>query len=203
MLFKISKIILQFREYMFNPHHDLSAVLSAVGKFSTDDIQQFEQKAILKHYAKGAELLSLGNVSSVFLVVSGSAYQFELDREEIEEQVIGLYAAGDWCFNHASFVSQRGSQSVIKAYSDLVVRELNVFSIHQLLAISPAFFQLGGLLERGVDRLRYFDSANSAKEKYEMLIAKNPALLQEFPLKMIASYLKIAPETMSRLRAKK
>jgi len=188
---------------MSNHPHDLFSILAAVGKFSTQDIQQFEEKAILRHFAKGSELLSLGNVSSVFLLVSGSAYQFELDREEMEEQVIGLYTAGDWCFNHASFVAQRGSQSVIKAYSDVTVRELTVFSIHQLLAISPAFFQLGGLLERGIDRLRYFDSTNSAKEKYEMLIAKNPALLQAFPLKMIASYLMIAPETMSRLRAKK
>lgn len=188
---------------MSNHPHDLFSILAAVGKFSTQDVQQFEEKAILRHFAKGSELLSLGNVSSVFLLLSGSAYQFELDREEMEEQVIGLYTVGDWCFNHASFVAQRGSQSVIKAYSDITVRELTVFSIHQLLAISPAFFQLGGLLERGIDRLRYFDSANSAKEKYEMLIAKNPALLQAFPLKMIASYLKIAPETMSRLRAKK
>lgn len=188
---------------MPNHNHDLISVLSAVGKFTADDIQQFEQKAVLRHFAKGTELLSLGNVSqSVFLMVSGSAYQFEMDREELEEQVIGLYAAGDWCFNHASFVSQQPSRSVIKAYSDLVVRELSVFSIHQLLASSPAFFQLGGLLERGVDRLQYFDSAN-AKEKYEMLISKNPALLQAFPLKMIASYLRIAPETVSRLRAKR
>lgn len=189
---------------MPNHTNDLFSVLSSVGKFTAHDIQQFEQKAVLKHFTKGTELLSLGQISqSVFLVVSGSAYQFELDREEIEEQVIGLYTAGDWCFNHASFVTQRGSQSVIKAYSDVVVRELSIFSIHQLLASSPAFFQLGALLERGVDRLTYFNSANNAKEKYEMLVSKNPLLLQAFPLKMIASYLNIAPETMSRLRAKK
>ncbi len=189
---------------MYNSNHNLFEILSAVGKFNADDIQRFEQKAVLKHFAKGDEMLSLGQISqSVFLVVSGSAYQFELDREEIEEQVIGLYTAGDWCFNHASFVSQRGSHSVIKAYSDVVVRELSIFSIHQLLASSPAFFQLGALLERGVDRLTYFNSANNAKEKYEMLVSKNPLLLQAFPLKMIASYLNIAPETMSRLRAKK
>lgn len=189
---------------MDNNTNPIFEILSAVGRFSDDDLLRFEQAAVLKEIPKGKDLLPRGYISqTVYFIVSGSAYQFEMDREEVEENIIGLYAAGDWCFNHASFVSQKPSKSVIRAYSDVVVRALSISAIHQLIASSPAFFQLGGLLERGVDRLRYFDSASTAKDKYEMLIAKKPAFLQEFPLKMIASYLNITPETMSRLRAKK
>ncbi len=188
---------------MHNSTKDLSEILTSIGKFSGNDVLLFEKEAIVRSVNKGEDLLIRGNISqSVFLIESGAAYQFEYDTEEIEENIIGLYTIGDWCFNHSSFVSQQPSRSVIKVYSDIKVREISIFSIHQLIASSPAFFQLGALLERGVERLHYFENANNAREKYNLLISKHPELFQAFPLKMIASYLKIAPETMSRLRAK-
>jgi CRP-like cAMP-binding protein len=184
--------------------NELSLILSAVGRFSEEDVARFEKEAKLREVAKGGELLALGQVSqAVYLVISGAAYQFEYDHEGITENILGLYSPGDWCFNHASFVGQKPSNSIIKAYSDMVVREISVYAIHQLIAVSPVFFQLGGLLQKGMERLRYLETTNSAAEKYQLLFATQPALLQAFPLKMIASYLKIAPETLSRLRAKK
>jgi hypothetical protein len=41
----------------------------------------------------------------------------------------------------------------------------------------------------------------SAMERYEQLIKDNPGLLQSVPGRIIASYLDIAPETLSRLKA--
>lgn len=188
---------------MNNPH-DLSIILAAVGKFSEEDVVRFEKEANLREVAKGTELLSVGQVSqSVYLVISGTAYQFEYNHEALEENISGLYSKGDWVFNHTSFVGQKPSSSTVKAYSDMVVREISIYAIHQLIAASPAFFQLGGLLQKGTKRLRYLESTNNATEKYQLLFETQPALLQAFPLKMIASYLKIAPETLSRLRAKK
>lgn len=182
----------------------LSQVLSAVGRFSEQEVARFEGECVLREIRKGSELLSLGQVSqSVYLLVSGAAYQFDYDREGIEENILGLYTEGDWCFNNSSFVSQKPSVTIIAAYSDMLVREISLHAIHQLIAASPAFFQLGGLLQKGTERLRYLETANSAGEKYALLSATQPSLLQAFPLKMIASYLKIAPETLSRLRAKK
>jgi len=182
----------------------ISVVLSAVGRFSEEDIARFESEAVLRQIRKGNEILSFGQVSqSVYLVISGAAYQFDYDQEGIEENIVGLYTDGDWCFNHASFVSQKPSTTIMRAYSDMVVREISVYAIHQLIAASPAFFQLGGLLQKGTERLRYLETTKSASEKYALLVSSQPLLLQAFPLKMIASYLKIAPETLSRLRAKK
>lgn len=183
---------------------ELSTILATIGRFSEEDVLRFERESILKKVAKGTELLPLGHTSqSVYLVVSGAVYQFEYDSDGLGEHILGLYTSGDWCFNHASFVGQKPSTSIIKVYSDVVIREISVYAIHQLIASSSAFFQLGGLLQNGVERLRYLETTNNAREKYNLLFTTHPALLQAFPLKMIASYLKIAPETISRLRAKK
>lgn len=52
---------------------------------------------------------------------------------------------------------------------------------------------------------RYFTtySWTSASEQYEQLIKSNPDLLQKVPLKHIASYLQITPQSLSRIRAQK
>jgi hypothetical protein len=39
-------------------------------------------------------------------------------------------------------------------------------------------------------------------EKYQFVLQTRPQLVQVFPLKMIASYLKVTPETLSRVREK-
>jgi CRP-like cAMP-binding protein len=42
----------------------------------------------------------------------------------------------------------------------------------------------------------------SAEERYRRLLARSPHLLQLVPQKDIASYLRMTPETFSRLRAR-
>jgi CRP-like cAMP-binding protein len=44
-------------------------------------------------------------------------------------------------------------------------------------------------------------TALSAEERYERLLRESPHLLQLVPLKQIASYLGMSPETLSRIRA--
>jgi hypothetical protein len=41
----------------------------------------------------------------------------------------------------------------------------------------------------------------TALERYQQLMANTPALLQRVPLGMIASYLGVTQETLSRIRA--
>lgn len=185
-------------------HADTGELLSHIGGFTSADAVLFERQTRVISLNKGEELLSKGQVcQAVFLVISGAAYHSEYDQDIMEDNILGLYTIGDWCFDHASFVAQKPSRSAIKAYSDMQVREISVHTIHQLIAISPAFYQFGGLLQKGVERLRYLENAKSAVDKYELLLCSRPELFQAFPLKMIASYLKIAPETLSRIRAKK
>ncbi|WP_461791601.1 Crp/Fnr family transcriptional regulator [Pedobacter sp.] len=138
---------------------------------------------MLREIRKGSELLSLGQVSqSVYLLVSGAAYQFDYDREGIEENILGLYTEGDWCFNNSSFVSQKPSVTIIAAYSDMLVREISLHAIHQLIAASPAFFQLGGLLQKGTERLRYLETANSAGEEICAAIGHSAFIAASFSI---------------------
>ncbi len=176
-----------------------STILKDVGTFSEEEIALFETKAQRKTYLKNDIILNEGQVCKfAFYIVSGSAYQYSY--EDVDENIIGLHSEQDWCLNYFSFIKQKPSEAIIKAYSDLEVVELTVTSIHELIAISPSFFRLGKVLEQTVSRIQYFDNAYTALQKYNHLFLHKPALFQQFPLKMIASYLNVAPETLSRIR---
>jgi hypothetical protein len=59
---------------------------------------------------------------------------------------------------------------------------------------------MGRILEESTSRIDFFDNNNTPDEKYRYIIANKPKLLQKFPQTIIASYLKISPETLSRVR---
>jgi CRP-like cAMP-binding protein len=180
----------------------VKALLDNIGNFGNEEVILFSERVIERNFRKNEILLNEGDVCrSAFYIVSGEAFQFCYD--DIDENIIDLHMENDWCLNHSSFVTQKPSTAIIKAYSGITVLELTITAVHELIAISPSFFQLGSVLEQTVSRVQYFDNTNTAEEKHKLLFSTRPQLFQKFPLKMIASYLKIAPETLSRIRGKK
>lgn len=178
----------------------LNDILSTVGKFSREELDLFGTHLIKTSFKKNSILLNEGTIcNKAWYILSGAVYQFKYD--DIDEQVLDLHCENDWFVAHSSFVTQKPSIAIIKAYSDCEVLELNIASIHQLIAQSPSFLQLGKILDMSVSRLHYFDNVLSPNEKYKYLMQSKPELLQQFPLSLVASYLKITRETLSRVRS--
>jgi CRP-like cAMP-binding protein len=178
----------------------LAEILEKTGRFSDYDVSLFEKKTKIRAVKKGEIMLREGEIcQTAFYVISGSFYQYNF-KDEIEENVIDLHIKNEWLLNEQSFIAQKPSENIIKAYSDSTVLELTLFSMHELIAQSPAFFQMGGILEMSKSRVHFFDNSLSPLKKYQYILDNKPALLQKFPLKIIASYLKITPETLSRVR---
>ncbi|GAB3512786.1 Crp/Fnr family transcriptional regulator [Emticicia fontis] len=177
----------------------LQAALKKIGRFSDEDITLAEKLLIKRQFKKNELLLAEGAISqSAYLLISGAAYQ--LSMNDIDENVIDLYLENEWIMNYPSFVGQKPSTTQIKAYTNCEVLELTIHVVHHLIEVSPVFFQLGKVMEQGMARIHYFDNALTPLQKYNYLLETKPQLLQQFSLKMIASYLKITPETLSRVR---
>lgn len=178
----------------------LKTDLDKIGRFSQTDFERLLKYLVPRQLRKNELLLDQGQVcQSFYFISSGSAYQFRYD--DIEEKVMDLHVQKEWCLSYSSFISQAPSQNIIKVNSETRVFELNVYAIHELIALSPVFLQLGKILEGALSRTQYLDNSMSPSEKYNDLVKVRPLVLQMFPLKLIASYLNMTPETLSRVRS--
>lgn len=176
--------------------------LQSIGNFSEADILLVEKELQKRTLKKEEPLLKTGEIcQSVFFIEQGFCYQHNFSAGD-EQIIIDLHLSGEWCLNQQSFITQKPSATSITAFTDVQVAELNAHSIHHLIKLSPVFFQLGKLLDAASARINFFDKNFSPTEKYLHILEHRPALLHHFPLKMIASYLKITPETLSRVREK-
>lgn len=178
----------------------INQVLEKIGRFSEEELNLIHKHCIPRTIKKNEILLEAGQVCrSVYFAVSGVFYQYRM--HDIDENIIDLHIENEWFLNYASFISQKPSVDTLRAYSDSEILELTVDSLHHLIGLSPVFFQLAKLMQAPALRSQFFDEAMTPTEKYNHVLEHRPQLLQKFPLKYIASYLKITPETLSRVRA--
>ena len=177
-------------------------ILLSTGTYSDYEIELFEKSISLRQVGKKEVLLREGQVAkSVSFIVEGAVFQYRHNIEH-EREIIELNISNEWFFNHASLTGQKPSELFIEAFTESIVLEVSLDVIHYLTGKSLAFLQLNRILEGAVSRLQFFDHAMTPMEKYQFVLKTRPQLVQLFPLKMIASYLKISPETLSRVREK-
>lgn len=181
----------------------MSAILpGGFGNFSYSEMDLLQSVLLSKEITKGASLLKPGQIcQSLYFINSGCFIQFK-EKDEIDQQIIDLHVEQEWMLNQQSFVKQRPSETFIQAFTDSNVHELTITALHDLIRLSPVFFQLASLIDPTPSRIKLFDDQLSPAEKYQFILEHRPALLQAFPLKIIASFLKMTPETLSRVREK-
>lgn len=179
-----------------------SNVLNTIGSFSDWENTLFEKEIKLRQIGKNEVLLEEGEIaSSVFFILEGSLFQHTKTDENVQN-IIDLHLENEWVLNHKSLVTQQPADNTISTFTSAYIVELNLESIHRLIGHSQSFLKLNKIMEHAVSRVVFFDKNSTPIDKYLYILENRPQLIQAFPLKMIASYLKITPETLSRVREK-
>ncbi|WP_255153744.1 Crp/Fnr family transcriptional regulator [Ferruginibacter sp. HRS2-29] len=159
-----------------------------------------------RHLRKKQYFLQEGDVSkNMAFIVKGAMRQYSVD-EKGGEHIIFLCTENWWVGDRESFTMLTPSRYNIDAVEDSDI----------LVTTSEAFQGLVDKIPAINNMIRTMDQRNSianqkrihsaisltAEERYFSLLESNPALFQRFPQNMIASYLGISAETLSRIRKK-
>lgn len=157
----------------------------------------------LKKIKKKSLLIRAGDVvHHEFLVYKGLLKAYTHD-EKIREHIVQFAMENWWISDYPAFAKQTKGDMCVQALEDCEVFALSIADKATLSAMVPAinkFFGMkafGGyvaLQKRVLSMLK-----NSAKEKYELLLQTYPELFQRVSKTMIAHYLGVSRETLSRL----
>ena len=147
-------------------------------------------------------LSSIGSIdTNIYFVESGSLKIYILN--DFEEQIIRFGYKNNIVVCLDSFLNHKPSVFCIQAIKKTVVKVISKTKLTDFIKTESNFLIWTQILEnlvlqqleREIDIL-----TNSPSERYHRVLKRSPQLFQEIPLKHIANYLRMSPETLSRLK---
>lgn len=169
-----------------------------------EDLETIASKHEKLNFEKGRIFLSEGEVmNEYYLLESGlvRAFVYDFDNNEITTE---FFVENDIVIVPTSLFQRTGSQENLQAITDCIVRKISFEDFQTLFHSIPGFsewgrlwftFQLFSLKQRSLDMI-----TETATNRYLKLLKEKPQIIQNAPLKQIASYLGITDSSLSRIR---
>jgi CRP-like cAMP-binding protein len=175
------------------------------------DSQLLENELNFKSYRVGDKILQEGSIcKNIIFIVSGKARSFFINHEGQEFTWNFHFNDADSKFenyfllDYNSFLSQKPTYLTFEVIEDIKVISLN-FDDMQKVIVNSAVLQnvlsvMSSIAYQTVHKRAFSLLTQNAKERYLHLLNDEPYLLNKFQHYLIASYLGIAPQSLSRLR---
>lgn len=171
--------------------------------FQGDALKQILDSFIPKEFKKGSFFIEEGQISGHLGFVEKGLFQYYL-LVDGEEKTTYSTTEGNLLASLVSLFRQTPAREGIRAVKNSKIYLLSKKAIQELQNEVPGFkdFYIG-LLEYQIgciDDSRMDAIALTATHRYEKLIQEEPELLQQIPLKYIASILGVSERHLSRIR---
>lgn len=178
--------------------------ITANGDFTPEDLRVMRSLSILKKVRRKEFLLQEGEVCRYKMFVTKGLLRTYCLKRDGTEHIMRFAPENSWTTDHESFKNQIPSKTNIEALepSEVIVWTRENFA--ELYARVPAFKSyMGGLIDNSLKAGReriLINLSYTSEEKYEDFMAAFPDVFRRVPLHMVASYLGVSRETLSRIR---
>lgn len=169
-------------------------------------LEIFESEGLLSEmvtYKRGEWIEKEGVIANTIYFIESGSLKIYLQRKDTE-QIIRFGYKNDLVVALDSFLSDQKSDFNIQAIKLTKVRRIKKTAFFELINSEEKYLKIWiGILENLVKQQMEREKdllVESPLERYNRVLGRSPRLFQEIPHKYIANYLRMTPETLSRLK---
>jgi CRP-like cAMP-binding protein len=170
---------------------------------TTEQIEQVKDLIITKRVSKGQVLLRKSDVSAkVFFVKKGCLRSYSIDEKGKEH--IFMFAPEGWIAGDITQYENTPSDLFVDAIEDSEIEIIDRRFFDLIASLTPKSNVVA--YEKTIKRIAVLQKrvimlmSATAWERYQDFLDTYPNIIQRVPQRMIASYLGITPEALSKLR---
>ncbi len=186
--------------------HPLFQYINKYTIISEEDFKDFLSHFTHKKIRKKEYLLEEGEICKhMAFIIKGSMRKYYIDEKGIEN-IVDLYIENWWAGDRESFVNFTPSVYNIDAWEDcelfLISRENTLKLRDQCRAFNELLLKLDEQNTIATQKRITSTISSTAEKRYADFVEYYPHFIQRFPQHLIASYLGITKDTLSRVRKK-
>jgi len=159
-------------------------------------VRCFRKAEIIKHYHSTEKYINI--------MISGSVAHFALANQK--DVCISLYYENQVFSDYASFLSQSPTAIKTESLEESEIWSISHQDLHKLYKRSSTGLLIGKAIADAMFIRRQTEQITlltlSPQERYLRLLHRRPEIVQRTSLKIIASYLGVTAESLSRIRKK-
>lgn len=178
--------------------------ISSFISLEQSDLKLIETFFKFRSVARNVSLIEIGKpVDEAFFINSGYL-KYSRVLETGEELIIHLFGPANFATSLNSFFLRNKSGEELQAITDCELLSISKSDLDCLYTTNPKWQGFGRRLtesfliekeERIIDQLSL-----TAQKRYLKLLESQPDIIRNVPVKYIASYIGIQPESLSRIR---
>lgn len=188
-----------------NIYLELKKRIEELSPLTEDEWKDISTKWKQKTIEKNHYLLKAGQIESKFYFIYKGVHRVFGDRDG-EEINVGFAYDGEYSGVFDSFLAQTPSDLYLQSITESQVLYIEFDDMMELFDKYKSIERWGRLFNAkmliAMARRQMEARSFTAEEKFKRLFDQSPHIFQLVPLKHLASYLGMTPETLSRMRKK-
>lgn len=179
----------------------LEAFLSTLVPLNESELNCLSSFIKIETFDKGTFYVRSGQMCNKVSFINEGLFKMSMGDSAGSEKIIEFLGASQFVTDYISFLNQTPTDCDIVALKDSVLESIIFSDLQKLYELSPNFQKLGRLMAEQ-NFIRFAERIKSQsippQERYRLL-GENSNLMLEVPQYMIASYLGVSAEWLSKI----